>query len=214
MPNMDGFELTAAIRQAEPEGTHLPIVAITANAMKGEAMHCLEGGMDGYLSKPLRLNELERTLAKWLPLTAELAEKIQGESSDIAAGLLTNNLASEEVPEDITTGLPSSWDPATLLRMVDGNVDMYHRVLEKFMLNSQEQVAAIRTAMADSEADIVTDVAHNLKSSARTVGAMRLGDLCHNIEAAGRAGDTQTCATLVESLNEVFNDVSERIQKA
>ena len=96
MPNMDGFELTAAIRKAEPEGTRLPIIAITANAMKGEFKHCLEGGMDGYLSKPLRLNELERTLAKWLPLAAEWSEKIQEGSSDKATELLSNNLASAE----------------------------------------------------------------------------------------------------------------------
>lgn len=78
IPNMDDFWPTAAIRKAEPEGVHLPIIAITANAMKGESRHCLDSGMDGYLSKPLRLNELERTLDKWLPLAAELTKKIRG----------------------------------------------------------------------------------------------------------------------------------------
>ncbi len=68
MPHMDGFALTKAIREAEVPGTHLPIIAITANAMQGEAQRCLEAGMDDYLSKPLRLHELAPMLEKWLPI--------------------------------------------------------------------------------------------------------------------------------------------------
>jgi PAS domain S-box-containing protein len=67
MPHVDGFALTAAIREAEAPGTHLPIIAITANAMQGEAQRCLQAGMDDFLSKPLRLQELAPVLEKWLP---------------------------------------------------------------------------------------------------------------------------------------------------
>ena len=67
MPNLDGFGLTEAIRGAEPAGTRLPIIAVTANAMQGEDMRCIERGMDDYLSKPLRMNELAAMLNKWFP---------------------------------------------------------------------------------------------------------------------------------------------------
>ena len=67
MPNMNGFELTAAIRRSAPPGQRFPIVAITANAMQGEAQRCLALGMDDYLSKPLRMIELSPMLNKWLP---------------------------------------------------------------------------------------------------------------------------------------------------
>jgi CheY-like chemotaxis protein len=67
MPNMDGFELTTAIRLAEPAGTHIPIVAITANALQGEAQRCLAQGMDDYLSKPIIKADLIALLNKWLP---------------------------------------------------------------------------------------------------------------------------------------------------
>jgi len=67
MPNMDGFELTSAIRAEEHLLTRLPIIAITGNAMQGEAQRCLDAGMDDYLSKPLRMRELGAMLAKWLP---------------------------------------------------------------------------------------------------------------------------------------------------
>ncbi len=71
MPNMDGFELTAAIRKEESGRSHIPIIAVTANAMSGEPQRCLDRGMDDYLSKPLRLEELKTVLEKWLPVTNE-----------------------------------------------------------------------------------------------------------------------------------------------
>ena len=72
MPNLDGFGLTAAIRHAEHLDAHLPIIAITANAMQGEAQRCRDHGMDDYLSKPLRMTELSAMLRKWLPVAAPL----------------------------------------------------------------------------------------------------------------------------------------------
>jgi PAS domain S-box-containing protein len=67
MPNLDGFELTEVIRAIEPAGTRLPIIAVTANAMQGEAERCEQRDMDDYLSKPLRMTELAPMLQKWLP---------------------------------------------------------------------------------------------------------------------------------------------------
>ncbi|MEI8159325.1 MAG: ATP-binding protein, partial [Burkholderiales bacterium] len=85
MPHLDGFGLTAAIRAAEPPGTRLPIVAITANAMQGEAERCRARGMDDYLSKPLRMNELAPMLEQWLPqpLAAGLAVEFSAAAAAI-----------------------------------------------------------------------------------------------------------------------------------
>ncbi|MEJ1959774.1 MAG: response regulator [Nitrosomonadales bacterium] len=72
MPKMDGYELTAAIRAEEQQdGRHIPIIALTANALKGEAEHCRAIGMDDYLSKPVQLVNLKAMLEKWLPLAAD-----------------------------------------------------------------------------------------------------------------------------------------------
>lgn len=197
MPNMDGFELTAAIRQAEPAGTHLPIIAVTANAMKGEIQRCLKLGMDDYLSKPLRLNDLSHMLAKWLPLSEEIAENIREEITD-------NSLLS---PQTI-------WDASTLTDLVGNNPAMHRRALEKFLPSAQEQVSTISLAAATGKTEIAADVAHTLKSSARTVGAMQVGELCQRIEMAGRAGNIPTCSKLSKLLNEAFAVASEAIKKS
>ena len=68
MPEMDGFELTHAIRLAEKDlNQHIPIIAFTANALRGETERCLVAGMDDYLSKPVEMKSLRRILAKWMP---------------------------------------------------------------------------------------------------------------------------------------------------
>ena len=74
MPNLDGYEATAQIRAAEPEGRHVPIVAMTAHAFAGDRERCLAAGMDDYLSKPLRSEDLDPVLERWLPPAAAEAD--------------------------------------------------------------------------------------------------------------------------------------------
>ena len=205
MPNMDGFELTAAIRDAQGEGLRLPIIAVTANAMQGEAMHCLERGMDDYLSKPLRLNELEPMLAKWLPLPAAVTD------APLEA-------APDDVPPPVPdfaepTSVLSIWDATVLPTMVGNNPAMHRRLLDKFLLSTKEQVVRIVAAEAIEDTATAGNVAHALKSAARTVGALQLGELCEALETAGKAGDATLCCALIKELPEAFTLASQRIHK-
>jgi len=183
MPCMDGFELTQAIRQAEPQGTRLPIIAVTANAMQGEAERCRARGMDDYLSKPLRLKEVGPMLAKWLPS------------------------APVDSPAPATV-----WDASALRKLVGDNPAMHRCLLEKFLLNAHAQVAAMGSAATGGEPAKLTEVAHTLKSAARSVGALALGELCQALETAGRAGDLTTCGALTRQLEPVFSAAAQAIQ--
>ncbi|MFA6922189.1 MAG: ATP-binding protein, partial [Gallionella sp.] len=205
MPNMDGFELTKHIRASEPAGSHLPIIAVTANNMKGEARRCQARGMDDYLSKPLRLNELGPMLSKWL--TSPPGINIESAASAEAAWVFSGNPAPDASRADRSHAV---WDVAMLSRMVGNNPAMHRRLLEKFLKSAQGQVDAISVA-AQGDVGAVADVAHKLKSAARTVGAFALGELCQEIEAAGRAGDQLACGAFVEPLHEAFSAVSEAI---
>ena len=199
MPNMDGFELTAAIRQDElaaAQGQHSPIVAVTANAMQGEAQRCLERGMDDYLSKPLRLNELGPMLAKWLPLIGP------------------SPMPEEVTLEPVENGKLATWDAMTLTTLVGDNPSMHFRLLEKFLLNAQEQVLGIIDAAKRDGTDSVATLAHKLKSSARTVGALALGELCQEMESAGRAGDHHACQALVAAFDAEFMATTKQIRAA
>jgi CheY-like chemotaxis protein/HPt (histidine-containing phosphotransfer) domain-containing protein len=208
MPNMDGFELTAAIRHAQGEGQYLPIIAVSANAMQGEAMRCLERGMDDYLSKPLRLNELERMLAKWLFLPAAVMESPTEAAPDAVQPLL---------PVFAVMTVPilenSIWDATVLTSMVGDNPAMHRRLLEKFLLSAKEQVTRIIAAEVIEDTATASNVAHALKSAARTVGALKLGELCEALETAGKSGDAALCCALTKELLEIFTLASQSIHK-
>jgi CheY-like chemotaxis protein/HPt (histidine-containing phosphotransfer) domain-containing protein len=190
MPNLDGFGLTAAIRAAEPPGTRLPIIAVTANAMQGEAQRCHERGMDDYLTKPLRMVELREKLEKWLPQSRFFT----------AASAHPENVRPD--PDSVPT-FPV-WNPDTLTELVGDNPGMHRRLLERFLANAATQVAEITAAAAAQQPDALAGVAHTLKSAARSVGALRLGALCQSLETAGRAGDAPQCAALTAGLDEVL----------
>jgi PAS domain S-box-containing protein len=196
MPNLDGFWLTAAIRTSEPTGTRLPIIAITANAMHGEAQRCREHGMDDYLSKPLRMDELAPMLEKWLPL----AEWVPVRPDPITAAENNDTL--------------SIWNPTTLTGLVGDNPAIQKRLLEKFLASAQKQVAQITAAEAAMDITTLADVAHTLKSAARSVGALRLGALCQSMETAARGGDRTACTDLTATLGDTFAHAQELIQCA
>ena len=175
MPHLDGFGLTDAIRQAEALDERLPIIAVTANAMQGEAQRCRDAGMDDYLSKPLRMSELAPLLAKWLPLSTPI------------------------------------WSATSLQDLVGDNPALHKRLLEKFLRSAQQQVTELLAACAVNDAPTVQAVAHPLKSAARTVGALALGELCQALETAGRAGDTAACTQLAVDLAPALHAASVKI---
>ena len=181
MPRMDGFELTQTIRRFEGEGPRMPVIAITANAMQGEAQRCLANGMDDFLLKPVRIGELAKTLAKWLMPPQGLGQEVE-----MVATLGT-------AP---STAALKVWDSATLGIMVTEDPGVQRRLLEKFLANSTDLVQTMEDALVASRLDLVAPAAHKLKSSARTVGADALGELCERLEIAGRAQDGLQCTAL------------------
>ena len=165
MPDMDGFELTRQIRAEEAlmaGGRRTPIVALTANAMKGEADRCLAAGMDGYLSKPLTLDRLRETVERWMsaaPATATTAE-----AAKAAAPI----------------------DRGVLAEMFGDNQVMIDRVTRRFSEAGARLLAEIE---AEREPERVAELAHKLKGAARAAGATGLGDLAEALERSGQRSD-------------------------
>ncbi len=200
MPHMDGFELTHAIRDEEPVGTRLPIIAITANAMSGESDRCRAQGMDDFLSKPLRLSELSAMLSKWM---------VVPEGRSIAPDTVA---VIKEHERDIATF--DIWNPNTLGELVGDNPGMHKRLLTKFLVNANAQVATLQAAAKTRDLAQLGNTAHTLKSAARSVGALALGELCEEVETSARAGQLDICAPLVPELVSAYDDAASRISTA
>lgn len=173
MPEMDGYELTAAIRKEEGASKQLPIVALTANAFHEDAKRCRDAGMDDYLSKPIVLEELKATLDKWLPESNRPATPICGTSTPTSDG----TTASEILDISVLTGLVGD-DPEVIAELV-----------HDFLRSLEQGKTQLRQAVATADWLTAGAVAHRLKSSSRAVGALALGECCERLERAGKAGD-------------------------
>jgi PAS domain S-box-containing protein len=191
MPVLDGYQLAETIRSEEPECTHMPIIAITADAMKGTAQKCFESGMDGYLSKPIQLQQLREMLQKWAPIDSE----------------------KENVTNKKQLNLNNSINPDTLSELL-GTQD--REILIEYycdFLNTHTTtVEQIESVFINSDFSKVFNLAHKLKSSARTVGANDLADCCLGLERAVKAKDAQGVSQLLVQLADLFNDTRKWIE--
>jgi len=194
MPQMDGYQLAEAIRgeEAKRGDGHTPILALTANVFKGEAERCRAAGMDGYLAKPVPMSELMGQLVRWLP-TAD-----PGSGSEVSA---LEDGAKAPV-----------FDPGMLTKMVGDSPAIHKRLLEKYLINAQDQAEHLRAAFASGDATAAGQIAHGLKSNARAVGAMRLGELCEKLEQAGKAGDLSALGVQLAAFDAVFETANQAIE--
>ncbi len=200
MPQIDGYELAAAIRGAEAGGRRnprIPIIALTANAMKGEAKRCLDLGMDDYMTKPVQLASLRAMLCKWLPAAA------------------THRPDAPVPTASRPAALPMVLDVSVLQALIgDDDPEVINEFLQDFRASANSTAAQMRTACRGQHAELVEFLAHRLKSSARSVGALALGDLCERLEAAGHAGQQDTLARLWQEFETELAAVDELLVAA
>lgn len=169
MPGMDGLEATAEIRQREKKtGVHLPILAMTAHAMKGDQQRCLEAGMDAYIAKPIR--------------PRRLLEAIQG--------LLGNAVsdASLSAPP-VNAGAPVDWSEA--LRTVGGDCELLRSLIQAFLDETPRLMAALDEAIRAPDVPAVRASAHTLKTSLHYFGAAEAAGLASRLETMARDGNLE-----------------------
>jgi CheY-like chemotaxis protein/HPt (histidine-containing phosphotransfer) domain-containing protein len=184
MPQMDGYELTAAIRAAETGKTRIPIIAFTANALKGEAENCLALGMDDYLSKPVQLANLKAMLEKWQSVISSEPLPKPGPDAN-ATAYAPPALAGDAV------------DVRVLKSLIGGDTALLREFLHDFRITASGIAVELRAACNAGNASAAGNQAHKLKSSAASVGALPLRELCAALELAGKAGDAISLSGLL-----------------
>ena len=170
MPGMDGYELTARIRSEEAPGRRTPIVAVTANALRGEKERCIDAGMDDFILKPVQVAALQEVLARWLQLDTE--QRTPAGTAPAAAA-----------------APPAVFDPQALPGLIGNDAALIAEFLGEYRLSACDTVRSIRKACEDGDWRRAGELAHRLKSSSRSVGAMQLGEICAALEQAGRDDD-------------------------
>ena len=172
MPVMDGLAATMAIRESEarhPGRRRLPIMALTAYAMRGDRERCLAAGMDEYLTKPIKLEDLSAAL-----------NRLFGEG--VAATDPGEPILSEPVPE-------AGFDLTTALNYVGGDRELLDELLGIFAEDAPVRIEAMRRAIGGGDTPELMREAHTLKGALKVIGATSAAGLAQSLEALGRAGD-------------------------
>lgn len=165
MPELDGFEVAERIRIMEGDDIgSMPIIAVTADAMKGAKERCIDAGMNDYISKPVDVEKLKDILRKWLlQNTNELIENSLEENT---------NQQNENVIID--------W--ARIRLFTDGNQDEEKELIDMFILYADETLKILETSSKSEENHIWQQASHKLKGSAANLGANRLSEICYQAE--------------------------------
>lgn len=197
MPEMDGYELARAIRTEENGKQHLPIVAITADALKGTDRQCQAAGMDDYLSKPIQLDLLREVIRKWMPAPTQ---------SEVAGSDALSIHAIPPTPDDPDE--ISVVDTQSLVEVLgtDDPVMLADFYLD-FLRSGEQTLDEIQQAYLTHNTEDIGRLAHRLKSSARTVGAHPLADCCLALEQAGKQGDMSTVNAQMRLFPSLFSQV-------
>jgi CheY-like chemotaxis protein len=197
MPEMDGLEATQAIRAREAKtGEHLPIIAMTANAMRGDEERCISAGMDIYLSKPIEPKKLTAAMGQFIPDSMIVEEElIQDEPKQV-----------EVFP---------FFDANQLDQSTSGKPGLQVQVLGRYMEGLSSQMARLNDAIQMGNRPEIRSIAHSLKGSSWTVGALRLADVFRRLEmgAENLSNDTlqNLCNEAEDAILETRSSIQERL---
>jgi two-component system, sensor histidine kinase and response regulator len=199
MPVMDGFEAARVIRRAEPADRRVPIIAMTANAMRGDREACLAAGMDAYLSKPVRPTELDQTLRNWLVLPP-------AESPEPAVALALPQFAAirekfggDTLDEVQVTDLFETAGAA--------GATVINDLIDAFLTGAEARIIAMRAALAQGDCAALASAAHNLTGSSGSYGASRLSTLARQLETMARGANLAAAGELLAQLEAEFERV-------
>ncbi len=211
MPRMDGYQATEMIRKRESQYglAHLPVIAMTANAMAGDREHCLQMGMDDYLAKPVKPAVLETMLRQWLPMQ----DLVEGFVAPLPDKRQQNS--SEEIDHSANnvTQLGSSGRQNMSATVLDGTVlkELYEimdedfvTILESYMANAPRLMNSLKAAVKNADLEALVTSAHPLKSSSANVGAVQLSVLARELEIKGRQGDASNLPEIYRKTLEIY----------
>jgi CheY-like chemotaxis protein len=184
MPVLDGFAAAAAIRKIEAAaGGRIPIIAMTAHAMKGDRERCLEAGMDGYVSKPFRPQELFAEVERTQP-PRETAD--HGSAGDATARQNGAAESAEATSGPMPCDLPRAFCLEDALKNLGGSREMLAEMIELFAVEGPKQLADIQAAYDAGDPEAVMRAAHLFKGSASLFGASAATAAAQRIEQLGR----------------------------
>ncbi|HVP48480.1 MAG TPA: response regulator [Bryobacteraceae bacterium] len=188
MPEMDGYAATREIRRLEGAEEHTIIIAMTASAMTGDREKCLAAGMDDYVTKPVRSEELQQVLQRNLKKTAEDRMTVPSETAVRLAGGTELAVRLRELESEIGPGA-------------------MEELIHDFLADTSRTLEILEDAVRHSDAKSALRVIHSLLDSSANLGAVQLVEVCSHLEAAMPRSSTEGCAQLLSQLMDTYQSV-------
>ncbi len=205
MPVMDGYEATGTIRNPDSNvrNHNIPIIAITANAMKGDREKCLAVGMNDYITKPINKNELADAIVRSLSNEGKEQDDLGFQNSDCGLKgkdpkpetLISQlNKKVQEEPETKTQSVPEA-----ICSAYADDTDLVE-LIDEFVAGLEDEVQAMRKVLMDGDYDGLCRLAHQMKGAGGSYGYQMLTDAAKVLEAAAKAEDTKAGTTALNEL--------------
>lgn len=187
MPVMDGYSATRLIRDPQSKVLNhaIPIIAMTANAMRGDRNKCIEAGMDGYVAKPVDPAKLCKQLEQWLPDNCQPAtaeQTVPAGAEQVQAGAPGPGDASHAAKVVV-------FDHAEIKKRLMGDADLMQTVCDAFLADMPQQMDSLKAHLEAEDVEGAIIRMHTIKGAAANVGGLALSALAAELEIAGKAGD-------------------------
>ncbi len=219
MPEMDGFDATMEIRKREAgTDTHVPIIAMTANALRGDRERCLECGMDDYATKPIKLELVAELLEKW---ASQQRREGEGTGAKNQAELPLGGDEDEPAPEPVEQPARDA-EPQTspldeetygmLREMGREDPAFLQELLDTFLMDSGGFILSLEEQVESGDAEALRETAHSMKGSSGNLGALELMEACRALETCGKEGRVEEAAALLDAVKREYEPVRSYVE--
>jgi len=190
MPRMDGYAATRLIRKREGDGEHIPIIAMTAHALKGDRERCLEAGMDDYIPKPVSPDIVMDAVLRWF----------RAEDPATEAGPVSPKPSPppEENKEDVSES--QVLDVAQALAVTGGNPKILKRITSVFLESVPPEVDQLEQAIAAGQQDEAHRLAHSIRGASASLGGARMSDVAFKIERVAQEANLELAGRLITEM--------------
>jgi len=206
MPVMDGYEATSAIRSRKSKVINhkTPIIAMTANAMAADRERCKESGMDDFIPKPVDFERMQEVLQQWLPKSNEVVAEQE---------VVTENYRQNTKINKDERQIEQVFDYSIVSELLAGDEELILKVVSTFLEETPRQIRELKAAGAEGNVKNAIALAHKIKGSSVSVGAVLLGPLAAELELAGKTKNLKGIIDRLPELEDCFNQLKKAMEK-